>query len=118
MWRVTGLALGLALMSKLTAVFLALALPGFLFTSPTHRRWLQRWEPYAAALLSMLVVLPVVSWNADHQWIMIRKSSAPAPWTHLGSAGLSILAYTAGQLVYYGPVAAGPLAPSRAASRP
>src|SRR3989449_3607307 len=54
----------------------------------------------------MLVVLPVVLWNADHQWFMIRKSSAPIPWTHLGSAGLSILAYTAGQLVYYGPVAA------------
>jgi len=105
-WLVTGLALGLALMSKLTAVFLALALPAFLLTSPPHRRWLRRWEPYAAALLSMLVVLPVVLWNADHQWIMIRKSSAPAPWTHLGSAGLSILAYTAGQLVYYGPVAA------------
>src|SRR5437870_11595562 len=69
-WLITGLALGLALMSKLTAVFLALALPGFLFTSPTHRRWLQRWEPYAAALLSMLVVLPVILWNADHQWIM------------------------------------------------
>src|SRR5438876_5811488 len=53
-WLVTGLALGLALMSKLTAVFLALALPAFLLTSPTHRRWLQRWEPYAAAVLSML----------------------------------------------------------------
>ena len=105
-WLVTGLTLGLALMSKLTAVFLALALPAFLLTSPTHRRWLQRWEPYAAALLSLLVVLPVVLWNADHQWIMIRKSSAPAPWTQLGSAGLSILAYTAGQLIYYGPVAA------------
>src|SRR2546427_10220837 len=84
--------------------------------SPPHRRWLRRWEPYAAALLSMLVVLPVVLWNADHQWIMIRKSSAPAPWTHLGSAGLSILAYTAGQLVYYGPVAAGALLLAVAAS--
>src|SRR2546422_7717830 len=67
----------------------------------------------------MLVVLPVVLWNADHQWFMIRKSSAPIPWTHLGSAGLSILAYTAGQLVYYGPVAAGLLLlalPARAPS--
>src|SRR3989475_8219658 len=85
---VTGLALGLALMSKLTAVFLALALPAFLMTSPTHRRWLQRWEPYAAALLSLLVVLPVVLWHADHQRIMIRESLAPSPWTTLGSADL------------------------------
>src|SRR5437867_5020333 len=104
-WLITGLALGLALMSKLTAVFLALALPGFLFTSPTHRRWLRRWEPYGAALVSVLVVLPAVLWNANHSWVMIRKSSAPAPWTQLGSGGPHILAYTAGQLVYYGPVA-------------
>src|SRR2546422_11116110 len=64
----------------------------------------------------MLVVLPVVLWNADHQWFMIRKSSAPIPWTHLGSAGLSILAYTAGQLVFYRPVAAGLLVLAPAAS--
>src|SRR5439155_809661 len=103
-WLLTGLALGMAMMSKLTAAFLALALPGFLLTSPTHRRWLRRWEPYGAALVSVLVVLPAVLWNADHGWVMIRKSSAPAPWTQLGSGGLDFLAYTAGQLVYYGPV--------------
>jgi len=105
-WLLTGLALGMAMMSKLTAAFLALALPGFLLTSPMHRRWLRRWEPYGAALVSVLVVLPAVLWNADHGWVMIRKSSAPAPWTQLGSGGLDFLAYTAGQLVYYGPVAA------------
>lgn len=104
-WLVAGLALGMAMMSKLTAVFLALALPAFLLTDPTHRRWLRRWEPYVAALLSMLVVLPVVLWNANHHWVMIRKSGAPAPWTELGSPGLNFLAYTAGQLAYYGPVA-------------
>src|SRR5438552_16726534 len=96
----------MAMMSKLPAAFLALALPGFLLTSPMHRRWLRRWEPYGAALVSVLVVLPAVLWNADHGWVMIRKSSAPAPWPQPGSCGLSVLAYTAGQLVYYGPVAA------------
>lgn len=104
-WLATGLALGLAMMSKLPAAFLALGLPAFLLTSPAHRRWLRRWEPYAAALVSILVVLPAVLWNVDHGWMMIRKSSAPAPWTDLGSAGLNLLAYTAGQLVYYGPAA-------------
>src|SRR5207249_6736509 len=96
----------MAMMSKLTAAVLALALPAFLLTSPMHRRWLRRWEPYGAALVSILVVLPAVLWNANHGWVMLRKSSGPAPWTQLGSGGLDFLAYTAGQLVYYGPVAA------------
>src|SRR5207245_9180024 len=61
-WLLTGLALGMAMMSTLTAAFLALALPGFLLTSPLHRRRLRRWEPYGAGLVSVLVVVAAALW--------------------------------------------------------
>ena len=104
-WLGTGLALGLALMSKLPAAFLAFALPAFLLTSPVHRRWLRRAEPYLAAMSALLVVLPLIVWNTQHRWILLKKSSDPAPWTVLGSWGLNLLSYTVAQLGYYGPVA-------------
>ncbi len=105
-WLATGLALGLALLSKLTAVFLALSLPAFLLASPQHRRWLRRPEPYLAAAVSILVLIPLIVWNAQHNWMLVQKSRGPTPWTQLGSAGGDALLYTAAQLGYYGPVAA------------
>jgi 4-amino-4-deoxy-L-arabinose transferase-like glycosyltransferase len=105
-WLATGLALGLAVMSKLPAVFLALAMPAFLLTSPAHRRWLRRPEPYLAAVVSLIVVAPLIVWNAQHNWILIQKSSEPASWTQLGSRGLNALSYVGAQLGYYGPISA------------
>lgn len=104
-WLGTGLALGLALMSKLPAIFLAVALPAFLLTSPVHRRWLRRPESYLAAMAALVVVLPLIVWNTQHHWVLVRKSSNPAPWTELGSWGLNLFSYTVAQLGYYGPVA-------------
>ncbi len=103
-WLATGLAVGLTAMSKLTAVFLVLALPAFLLTSPTHRRWVRRPEPYLATLVSIAVVAPLIAWNARYHWILIHKSRSPIPWTKFGFGG-NFLAYTFGQLGYYGPVA-------------
>lgn len=105
-WLATGLALGLALLSKLTAVFLALSLPAFLLASPPHRRWLRRPEPYLAAAVSVIVLVPLIVWNVQHNWILVQKSRDPTPWTQLGSAGGNALVYTAAQLGYYGPVGA------------
>ncbi len=104
-WLGTGLALGLALMSKLPAVFLGLALPAFLLTLPVHRRWLRRSEPYLAAMTALVVVVPLIVWNTQHHWILLKRSSGPAPWTELGSWGLNTLSYTVAQLGYYGLVA-------------
>ena len=104
-WIGSGLALGLALMSKLPAVFLAFAVPAVLLTSPDHRRWLRRQEPYLAALAALVVVFPLIIWNIQHHWVLLKKSSAPAPWTELGSWGLNAISYTVAQLGYYGPIA-------------
>ncbi|MDA8051715.1 MAG: glycosyltransferase family 39 protein [Rhodospirillales bacterium] len=67
-WLSAGLAAGFSLFSKYTAV---LGLAGaflYLLTSPRHRRWLSRIEPWLAALLAFFIFLPTLIWNAEHHW--------------------------------------------------
>jgi dolichol-phosphate mannosyltransferase len=67
-WYAAGLFLGLAMLSKYTAIFLPAGLLIFLLLSPAHRGWLRRKEPYLAALLAALVFSPTIIWNAQHDW--------------------------------------------------
>jgi 4-amino-4-deoxy-L-arabinose transferase-like glycosyltransferase len=70
-----GLSLGLALLSKYTAVFLPLSLLIFLAVSPDHRPHLKRIEPYGAVILAFLVFSPVLIWNAQHHWASLAFQS-------------------------------------------
>ncbi|MBP2666223.1 MAG: dolichyl-phosphate-mannose-protein mannosyltransferase [Firmicutes bacterium] len=66
-----GAAAGFALLSKYTAVLL---LPGvllFLIFS-SHRGELRRKELFASLGLALLVFLPVIVWNAGHDWSSFR----------------------------------------------
>jgi 4-amino-4-deoxy-L-arabinose transferase-like glycosyltransferase len=68
-WSATGACAGLALCSKYSAV-LTLAGPVlFLATEPTSRRLLARPHPYVAAVIALVIFLPVLVWNAEHGWI-------------------------------------------------
>lgn len=67
-WIGTGVCAGLALFSKYTAVLVIGGAFVYLLTSPAHRRWLGRPEPYVAGLLALAVFAPVVVWNATHHW--------------------------------------------------
>ena len=63
-----GLALGLALLSKYTALFFPLSLGLFLLISAGHRHHWKRWELYCGLLIALLVFSPVLIWNARHDW--------------------------------------------------
>ncbi|HEY1935989.1 MAG TPA: glycosyltransferase family 39 protein [Acetobacteraceae bacterium] len=67
-WLGTGLAAGLALFSKYSAVLIIAGAFVYLLTSPQHRVWLRRPQPYVAGILALLVFSPVVIWNATHHW--------------------------------------------------
>src|SRR4051794_25650763 len=67
-WFGAGLCAGLAVFSKYTAVLPVGGAFLFLLASPAHRRWLARPQPYAAALVVLLVFSPVLAWNATHHW--------------------------------------------------
>jgi len=70
-WAATGVALGVAGCSKYTAILLpALALLACLWR-PTLRRRLRGPGPATAAVIALVVIAPVVWWNATHAWISI-----------------------------------------------
>jgi undecaprenyl-diphosphatase len=68
-WILAGLFFGGALLSKYHAVLLPLCLLGYLITSPDHRFWLAKLQPYVAVLVGLVVFAPNILWNANHDWI-------------------------------------------------
>jgi 4-amino-4-deoxy-L-arabinose transferase-like glycosyltransferase len=68
-WCVAGAALGLAFCSKYTAVLLPLGIfVGLLFRQELRVR-LREPGPYVATAVALIVFLPVILWNARHDWI-------------------------------------------------
>jgi len=67
-WYALGISLGLAMLSKYTAIFIPISVLTFLIFSKSHRFWLKKKEPYLAAVLSLLVFSPVIIWNAQNHW--------------------------------------------------
>lgn len=67
-WYALGISLGLAMLSKYTAIFIPISVLTFLIFSKTHRFWLKRKEPYLAVLVSLIVFSPVLIWNAQNHW--------------------------------------------------
>lgn len=103
-WLVTGAAAGLAALSKLSALFLAISMVGFLSASPSERRWLRRPEPYLAAVIALALFCPFVIWNVNHEWSTFDKALNPIPWVVTGTPAFNALAFAGAQAAYYGPV--------------
>ena len=68
-WILAGILFGGALLSKYHAVLLPLCLFCYLMTSPQHRYWLGKIQPYVASLIGLMVFLPNIIWNVRHDWI-------------------------------------------------
>jgi 4-amino-4-deoxy-L-arabinose transferase-like glycosyltransferase len=76
LWLLIGLGLGLAGLSKYSAVLTAGGLAAFIVLSREQRRWLNRPAPYVAALLAFAMITPVVWWNARHGWASFEFQGA------------------------------------------
>lgn len=107
-WYLAGLAAGLTAVSKMNAVFLAISMLGFLIWTPSERHWWRRPEPYSAAAIALLAFLPVILWNAEHDWMTFRRIQDPAPWINTGVPAFNAAAFIGAQLAYYG-LLSGPL---------
>lgn len=100
-WLGLGLLLGLAGLSKYTAVTLVI-------TALLAVAWSGRWRvlrtpgPYLAILVGALVILPVLYWNYRHDWISIAyqlgHGSPQRDWQFS-----RFLVSQAGQLIAYSP---------------
>jgi len=62
-----GLFTGLGIISKYTSVFLWLGVG--LYILFYDRKWLQKWSLYAAALISIILLIPVIWWNIQNDFI-------------------------------------------------
>lgn len=67
-WYVLGIWLGLGLLSKYTIVLLGLSTLFYLSLVPSARYWFGRKEPYLCTLITVLFFMPVIYWNATHEW--------------------------------------------------
>jgi 4-amino-4-deoxy-L-arabinose transferase-like glycosyltransferase len=79
-WLVAlGLALGLALQSKFTAVFFAAGVGLALAAAPSLRRWLRSPALLAGLAIALAIFAPFVAWNAAHDWATFAKQFGRAP---------------------------------------
>ena len=81
-WLAAGVFAGLALLSKFTAVMLLPAVAAFMLVPKWRGRWLASPYPWAAALIAVVVFLPVLIWNSQHDWASFRFQLVRATATH------------------------------------
>ena len=107
-WIAAGACAGLAMLSKYHGVFLLAGTGLFVITNERARRWLRRPGPDLGALISALVISPVLLWNAQHDWVSFRFQGARG-----GEHGLHLVPFLqniGGQLGYLLPWIGIPLA--------
>jgi hypothetical protein len=104
-WIITGILLGLAGLSKYTAIFTALALLLVFFSAP-RKPWLRKIGFWLAALIALILISPVLYWNWANDWISFKYQIAHGGgsewlWRRLGSF-LGIQALVFGPLLIMG----------------
>ena len=89
-WLSVGVGFAGAMLSKYHAVLLPAGVVLYLLITPSRRRLLWSPGPYLAVLIGLIGFLPVVVWNANHDWASIRFQSGRAahedltPFLHEG----------------------------------
>jgi 4-amino-4-deoxy-L-arabinose transferase-like glycosyltransferase len=85
-WLAAGVFGGLALLAKFTVVLLLPAVLAFALIPNWRGRWLRSPYPYVSVLIAFALFLPVVIWNAQHDWASFRFQLVRATATHQWSA--------------------------------
>ena len=73
LWLLAGLFAGLGLLSKYTNLFLGVGILLWLLLDRDARRWFLSPWLWAGGVLAILTFLPVLLWNAAHDWISFEK---------------------------------------------
>jgi len=103
-WCVAGVWVGLAFASKYTSLLLPLSVAAAVLLRPTLRERLREPGPYVACILATLVFVPVLYWNATHDWISFRFQLEHGLGPPRGSAFNRELDLLGGQLGLVTPV--------------
>ncbi len=103
-WPAAGLAIGLAIQSKLAGGALALSLAGYVVATPRQWRWLRTPGPYIAALTGAGVLAPLIWWNLEHAWASVVRAGVIEPWVAPATPLASLAVYVGSQFLYYAPL--------------
>ncbi len=68
-WYGFGICIGLGMISKYTIGALPVAALLFIMFDKESRMWFRKPQPYLATAIALLIFLPVVYWNSEHQWV-------------------------------------------------
>jgi 4-amino-4-deoxy-L-arabinose transferase-like glycosyltransferase len=79
-WMVAGVAMGLALQSKYTALLLGAGIVASMAFVPEMRRWWHHPAPYAAGAVAVAIFAPALVWNYEHGWASFEKQLGRARW--------------------------------------
>ena len=71
-WIVAGLAIGLAMASKYTAILLPLSIALACVLHPRLQNKFGEPGPYLAVIVASLVLVPVLWWNWRHDWVSFK----------------------------------------------
>ena len=103
-WSAAGVGVGLAFASKYTSILLPLSVVVAVLVRPSLRDRLREPGPYLACALATLVFLPVLRWNAMHDWISFRFQLQHGLGRARGSALMRELDLVGGQLGLVTPI--------------
>ncbi len=71
-WSLMGVTFGLGILSKYTMLFFLPSVLVYLLLSPQDRQWLRRSDLYYGFGIGMLFFLPIILWNAQHDWVSLK----------------------------------------------
>jgi 4-amino-4-deoxy-L-arabinose transferase-like glycosyltransferase len=103
-WSAASVSLGLAFASKYTSILLPLTITAAVLVRPSLRARLREPGPYVACLLATLLFLPVLQWNAAHDWISFGFQLQHGLGAPRGSAIKRELDLVGGQLGLVSPI--------------
>jgi hypothetical protein len=105
-WCAAGLTLGLAFCSKFTSVLIPAGVCIALLSRRDLRTRLAEPGPYVAVLIALLVLIPTLVWNANHEWVSFAFQLKHGLGQVRGSALGRELALVGGQLGLISPILA------------
>jgi undecaprenyl-diphosphatase len=71
-WLAAGIWFGVGVLSKFTMIIFLPSVFFYGLLSPLHRGRLKNIRPYAAFSVGLLMLMPVIVWNAAHNWNSVR----------------------------------------------
>ena len=103
-WLLVGVAIGLALDSKYTAMLTGAGLALWLVATGAGRVWLRTPWPWLAGGLALLLFAPVVEWNRVHEWASFARQGGRTGAWQPARAGRYIPELVGGQIGLATPV--------------